>query len=99
MARRKHIPQRMCVACRESQDKKSLVRIVRTAEGVFVDETGKLSGRGAYLHEDPSCWEQGMKKSLGASLKIELSGADRERLSQYWDSYMNQIDQAEGETT
>jgi len=97
MARRKHIPQRMCVACRESQDKKSLVRIVRTAEGVFVDETGKLSGRGAYLHADPSCWEQGIKKSLGASLKIVLSNEDRARLNQYQDSFLNQIDQAEGD--
>jgi len=97
MARRKHVPQRMCVACRESQDKKSLVRIVRTSEGVFVDDTGKLSGRGAYLHAEPSCWELGLKKTLERSLNIELSDADRDRLNQYQDSFSNQNDQTDGD--
>jgi len=85
MARKKHKPQRMCVACRQSQDKKSLVRIVRTQEGVYVDETGKLSGRGAYLHADPSCWEIGLKKSLERALKTNFSEQDRDRLLQYQD--------------
>lgn len=85
MARRKHKPQRMCVACRQSQDKKSLVRIVRTDEGVFVDEIGKRSGRGAYLHADPSCWEIGLKKSLERALKTSFTEQDRERLLQYQD--------------
>ena len=83
MARRKHKPQRMCVACRQSQDKKSLIRIVRAKDGVFVDETGKLSGRGAYLHADFSCWEIGLKKSLQKALKTEFSDQDLERLLQY----------------
>lgn len=85
MARQKHKPQRMCVACRQSQDKKSLVRIVRTPEGVYIDETGKLSGRGAYLHADPSCWEIGLKKSLERALKTSFTEQDRDRLLQYQD--------------
>lgn len=95
MARRKHVPQRMCVACRESQDKNTLVRIVRTPDGVFVDESGKLSGRGAYLHAEPICWERGLKKFLEKSLMVEISSADRERLIQYQDSFPNQNDQAD----
>jgi len=83
----------MCVACRKSQDKKSLVRIVRTPEGIFIDETGKLAGRGAYLHADPSCWEQGLKKSLEMALNTELSDADRERLSQFLNSLVDQSSQ------
>ncbi len=83
MARQKHKPQRMCVACRQSQDKKSLVRIVRTNEGVFVDEIGKRAGRGAYLHADPSCWEIGLKKSLERALKTSFTEQDLERLLQY----------------
>ena len=85
MARQKHKPQRMCVACRQSQDKRSLVRIVRTENGVFIDSTGKLSGRGAYLHEDSSCWEIGLKKSLENALKTSFTAGDRERLTQYQD--------------
>lgn len=83
MARQKHKPQRMCVACRQSQDKKSLVRIVRTNEGVFVDEIGKRAGRGAYLHADPSCWEIGLKKSLERALKTSFTEQDLGRLLQY----------------
>ena len=86
MARRKHKPQRMCVACRQSQDKKTLVRLVRTPEGVFVDETGKLPGRGAYLHADPSCWEIGVKRYLQQALRTTFSEADLKRLSFYLDS-------------
>ena len=85
MARQKHKPQRMCVACRQSQEKRSLVRIVRTEDGVFVDVTGKLSGRGAYLHQDPFCWEIGLKKSLENALKTKFTEGDRERLTQYQD--------------
>jgi hypothetical protein len=73
----------MCVACRQSQDKKSLVRIVRTNEGVFVDEIGKRAGRGAYLHANPSCWEIGLKKSLERALKTSFTEQDLERLLQY----------------
>ncbi len=86
MPRRKHVPQRMCVACQQSQDKKTLVRIVRTPDGVFVDETGKHPGRGAYLHANPSCWERGIKKNLSKALRTNLSDRDRERLRAYLES-------------
>ncbi|MCD6322345.1 MAG: YlxR family protein, partial [Clostridiales bacterium] len=44
----KKVPMRMCIACREMHPKKSLVRIVSSKEdGVFVDSTGKKSGKGA----------------------------------------------------
>jgi len=56
---------------------------VRTPEGVYVDETGKISGRGAYLHADPTCWELGMKKSLEKALKTSFTEQDRERLLSY----------------
>jgi predicted RNA-binding protein YlxR (DUF448 family) len=76
----------MCVACRQSLDKKSLVRIVRTAEGVKVDESGKLPGRGAYLHPDSHCWEIGVQKHLAKALNTSLSEQDSERLLEYLDS-------------
>jgi predicted RNA-binding protein YlxR (DUF448 family) len=73
----------MCVACRKSQEKRSLIRIVRTPNGVYVDETGKISGRGAYLHADPVCWEMGIKKSLEKGLKTSFTEGDKERLLSY----------------
>lgn len=57
--RRKHVPQRTCFVCREKRDKRQLTRLVRTPEGpVLVDPTGKQNGRGAYLCDDPACWDK-----------------------------------------
>ena len=60
--------------------KRSLIRIVRSPEGIQIDPTGKMAGRGAYLHDRRSCWERGLKGSLANALKTELSDEDRERL-------------------
>jgi len=88
MARKKHKPQRMCVACRQSQDKKTLVRLVRTPEGVVIDLTGKLAGRGAYLHADPDCWEQGVRKSLEKGLNTTIDESKKEELIAFQDSFL-----------
>lgn len=60
--------------------KRALIRIVRQPEGLQVDLTGKLAGRGAYLHDRRSCWERGLKGALANALKVELTKEDRERL-------------------
>ena len=77
------MPQRTCVGCRVVLPKRSLIRLVRRPDGIQIDPTGKLAGRGAYLHDQRSCWEAGMKGALGKSLKTELSSEDRERLFEY----------------
>lgn len=44
------VPMRTCVVTHEKLEKKELLRVVRDNEGnVFVDETGKANGRGAYI--------------------------------------------------
>ena len=79
----KHVPQRTCVGCRQTLAKRSLIRLVRSAEGVVIDPTGKQTGRGAYLHNVRSCWEAGLKGSLAHALKTELSDDDRNRLKDF----------------
>lgn len=81
--RRKHVPQRTCVGCRAVLPKRSLIRIVRRPEGVEVDSTGKRTGRGAYLHDQRSCWERGLKGALAHALKTELTPQDRDLLLAY----------------
>ncbi|MEK6587969.1 MAG: YlxR family protein [Chloroflexota bacterium] len=80
---RKHVPQRTCVGCREVLAKRSLVRVVRTANGVEIDPTSKVQGRGAYVHERRECWEAALKGSLSRALRVELSAADRIELEQH----------------
>jgi predicted RNA-binding protein YlxR (DUF448 family) len=79
----KHVPQRTCVGCREVLPKRKMVRIVRTADGVQIDPTGKLPGRGAYLHDRRECWERGLKGALAHALKTSLTQDDRARLEEF----------------
>jgi predicted RNA-binding protein YlxR (DUF448 family) len=76
----KHVPQRTCVGCRETLAKRALIRVARTSEGLRVDPTGKLPGRGAYLHDRVICWERGIRGALAHALKVELTESDRETL-------------------
>jgi len=87
IGKRKHVPQRTCIGCREVLPKRSLIRLVRTPQGVQVDLTGKMAGRGAYLHNQASCWERGMKGALAQALKTDLTVEDRERLLAYASSF------------
>jgi uncharacterized protein len=76
----KHIPLRTCVGCHLVLAKRSLIRVIRTPQGVVVDPTGKAAGRGAYLHNQRSCWERGLKGALGHALKVDLTKEDIETL-------------------
>ncbi len=52
----KKIPMRKCVGCQEMKEKKSLIRVVKTAEGdIILDDTGKKNGRGAYICKSLEC--------------------------------------------
>ena len=66
--------------------KRQLVRVVRTANGVQVDLTGKLAGRGAYVHDRRSCWQAALQGSLGQALKLDLTADDRRRLETFLNS-------------
>ena len=68
------------MACREVLPKRQMVRIVRTTEGVRIDPTGKLAGRGAYLHDRRECWARGLRGALTNALKAELTAEDRAQL-------------------
>jgi predicted RNA-binding protein YlxR (DUF448 family) len=89
--RRKHVPQRTCIACRQVKPKRELIRVVRAPKGeIHIDETGKAHGRGAYLCRDRACWEKGIgqvyhtkSSPLIHSLKVTLTEADRAVLLDY----------------
>jgi predicted RNA-binding protein YlxR (DUF448 family) len=68
------------VGCKTVLPKRSLVRIVRTLEGIQIDFNGKLPGRGAYLHELQSCWDVGINGALSRSLRTKLSSDDLDHL-------------------
>ncbi len=83
--RPKHVPQRLCIACRSHDAKRGLMRIVRTPQGtVELDETGKKNGRGAYLCRVRECWESGLnRKALENALKVQIDPENRALLRSY----------------
>ena len=83
--RRKHVPQRTCVGCRKIRPKREMVRIVCTPnQGVKIDESGKASGRGAYLCRDRKCWEKALsEKRLQHALKTGLSKEEGEAFLEF----------------
>ncbi len=48
-----------------------------------MDRTGKLNGRGAYLHDHLTCWEKALKGPLASALRTELTEEDRLRLADF----------------
>jgi len=92
----KHVPQRTCVGCREVLPKRTMIRIVRTTEGVQIDLTGKLAGRGSYLHDRRECWERGLKGVLANSLKATITDEERARLEDFIDTLPQDAERAGG---
>lgn len=74
------IPMRQCLGCNEHKPKKELLRVVRPPEGggpVFLDYTGRKSGRGAYLCYDVKCLRRARKNrrlesNLGCTIPEEV---------------------------
>jgi uncharacterized protein len=86
-ARTRHVPQRTCVACRQVEGKRGLVRLVRSDTGVEVDATGKRPGRGMYLHPDRQCWQNALKGGrIEQALRTKLSQENRQQLLRYMES-------------
>ncbi len=75
-------PQRTCIACRQVQGKRALLRIVRTPDGVVeLDPTGRKSGRGAYVHASAECVRSSLSGgALSRALKVPIDQNTREEL-------------------
>ncbi len=75
MSKKKKIPLRICIGCREKMPKNELVRIVRTPENeIMLDTTGKKSGRGAYICLREECFKKAVKgKRLERNLQQPIT--------------------------
>jgi len=80
----KRIPERKCIGCNESKDKRQLIRVVRDPDGnVFLDPTGKKSGRGAYICPVLACFKKARKsKRLESNLNVPIPEEVYERLEE-----------------
>ena len=85
--KKKKVPMRMCLGCREMKPKKELIRVVRDAatEEVRIDETGRSNGRGAYMCPAEECIasaqkSRGLDRALGVKVDPEIYDLLRSRL-------------------
>jgi Protein of unknown function (DUF448). len=63
--KKRKVPLRMCVGCREMKPKKELIRVVKSPEGeISIDLKGKSPGRGAYVCRNSACLEKSYKNRL-----------------------------------
>lgn len=84
-AKSKHLPQRTCIACRQIKEKKDLIRLVSTENGIAeIDVFEKKPGRGAYLCPQKTCWELALRKNrLDYALRTKLHDDNRQTLREY----------------
>jgi predicted RNA-binding protein YlxR (DUF448 family) len=75
-------PERTCVGCRQKATKRSLLRVVRSDNGmVRPDPSGSAGGRGAYVHRDPACVEFAMRRgAMARALRAGLKAEEAARL-------------------
>lgn len=80
---------RKCVVTNEMKPKREMIRVVRNKEGVvFVDETGKKNGRGAYLTRDKEVIKTAKKTGvLKQHLNAEIDETIYEQLEQIVEGY------------
>ena len=85
MKKTRKIPQRKCIVCGKLKDKNDLLRIVKNKEeGILIDESGKVNGRGAYVCKDDACIKA-LKKSnkLNQAFKMKIDDDIYEELEAY----------------
>jgi predicted RNA-binding protein YlxR (DUF448 family) len=87
-SRRKHIPVRTCIICRKAVAKRTLHRIVSVPEqGLLIDPSGKMPGRGAYLCSERACWEKATAResnALSRALRTVVSEEEKAALRDQW---------------
>ena len=81
-ARRRPVPLRSCISCREKNSKRGMLRIVAArSNGVTFDASGKLSGRGAYLCSTCAATVGGIRKNrLERTLRTSINDTEWDKV-------------------
>ncbi|MCL1913814.1 MAG: YlxR family protein [Eubacteriaceae bacterium] len=87
----KRQPVRTCVICRDKDNKRQLLRIVRTPEkDLTFDPSGKMNGRGAYVCAKDECLNLAKnKKRIDASLNLAAPVGRLEEIENEMREFLN----------
>jgi len=72
------VPVRTCVGCRTPREKRALLRVARTPEGVLADPDARRSGRGAYVCPDRDCIAAARRRGAGPLRRALRGGGEDE---------------------
>jgi predicted RNA-binding protein YlxR (DUF448 family) len=76
-------PTRTCIACRKQNDKRNLVRIVKSETDIRLDFSGRMNGRGAYICNDIACVEKCIKsKALNRAFSCNVEAGVYDKLKE-----------------
>ncbi len=79
----KKVPMRRCVGCMQSKPKGELLRVTIGPEGLQIDQSGKMPGRGCYLCRNEACAQLALKKNaFGRNLKKDVSRQEAQRVAE-----------------
>lgn len=75
MDKNKHVPLRMCIACRNMKPKEELIKLCISPDGfAAIDRSGKSTGRGAYICKSEECIKKAQKAGkIERALKCNVS--------------------------
>ncbi|WP_318241771.1 YlxR family protein [Arthrobacter pullicola] len=80
----RHVPQRTCIGCRKKDDQAALMRLALDSrdgiQTVQVDESRRMSGRGAWLHPEAACLATAVKRrAFGRAFRAQVDPSGVER--------------------
>lgn len=80
----KNVASRMCVSCKQMQDKNTLIKIVKLNDQSFeIEENKSIFGRGAYVCNKKECIEKCIKqKALNRSFKCNVPSLIYDKLKE-----------------
>lgn len=85
-----HVPIRTCLGCRRTDSRSALLRVTARQDEsgstrVVPDVHRRLGGRGAWLHTDPDCVEQAVRRRAFARALRVGAPVDLSPLTAYLD--------------
>lgn len=77
---KRHVPLRTCLICGTKGPKRAFTRIVSTPkDGVKIDTSGRLPGRGAYVCNDVQCAPVSLRRGrIESALRARMTDHDWE---------------------
>ena len=86
-------PMRRCCGCMESRPKGDMMRIVLTQDGLAADESGRGTGRGAYICLNETCIKKAMGKGgINRSLRQQLT---KEQVTSFLEGLLDKLNDEE----